>query len=93
VPAHHFQRNTHHRAAERKAPFAFLVPQNRFRFFGKKIADGAARFYSRWSQRRSRSSMVIEEATKFIDIDRFCLSPQCGFASAEEGNILAEREQ
>jgi hypothetical protein len=23
----------------------------------------------------------IDEATKFIDIDRLCLSPQCGFAS------------
>jgi 5-methyltetrahydropteroyltriglutamate--homocysteine methyltransferase len=31
----------------------------------------------------------IEEATKFIDLDRLCLSPQCGFASAEESNILA----
>jgi 5-methyltetrahydropteroyltriglutamate--homocysteine methyltransferase len=35
----------------------------------------------------------IEEATKFIDLDRLCLSPQCGFASTEEGNILAEHEQ
>jgi 5-methyltetrahydropteroyltriglutamate--homocysteine methyltransferase len=32
----------------------------------------------------------IEEATKFVDIDQFCLSPQCGFASTEEGNILTE---
>jgi 5-methyltetrahydropteroyltriglutamate--homocysteine methyltransferase len=23
----------------------------------------------------------IEEATKFVDLDRLCLSPQCGFAS------------
>jgi 5-methyltetrahydropteroyltriglutamate--homocysteine methyltransferase len=35
----------------------------------------------------------IEEATKFTDLDRLCLSPQCGFASTEEGNILAEHEQ
>jgi 5-methyltetrahydropteroyltriglutamate--homocysteine methyltransferase len=35
----------------------------------------------------------IEEAAKFIDIDRLCLSPQCGFASTEEGNILGEDEQ
>jgi len=27
----------------------------------------------------------IEQATKFIDPDRLCLSPQCGFASTEEG--------
>src|ERR1700728_309684 len=35
----------------------------------------------------------IEEAAKFADLDRLCLSPQCGFASTEEGNILAEDEQ
>jgi 5-methyltetrahydropteroyltriglutamate--homocysteine methyltransferase len=35
----------------------------------------------------------IERATKYIDLDQLCLSPQCGFASTEEGNILAEDEQ
>jgi 5-methyltetrahydropteroyltriglutamate--homocysteine methyltransferase len=35
----------------------------------------------------------IEEATKFIALEQLCLSPQCGFASTEEGNILAEDEQ
>jgi methionine synthase II (cobalamin-independent) len=35
----------------------------------------------------------IDEAAKFIDLDQLCLSPQCGFASTEEGNILAEDEQ
>ncbi len=35
----------------------------------------------------------IEEATKYVDLDQLCLSPQCGFASTEEGNILAEDEQ
>ncbi len=35
----------------------------------------------------------IEEAAKFTDLDQLCLSPQCGFASTEEGNILAEDEQ
>ena len=35
----------------------------------------------------------IEEATKYVDLDQFCLSPQCGFASTEEGNVLAEDEQ
>jgi 5-methyltetrahydropteroyltriglutamate--homocysteine methyltransferase len=35
----------------------------------------------------------IEEAAKFADIDQLCLSPQCGFASTEEGNTLAEDEQ
>jgi 5-methyltetrahydropteroyltriglutamate--homocysteine methyltransferase len=35
----------------------------------------------------------IEEAAKFTDLDQLCLSPQCGFASTEEGNILAEEEE
>ena len=35
----------------------------------------------------------IEEATKFVALDQLCLSPQCGFASTEEGNVLAEDEQ
>jgi len=35
----------------------------------------------------------IEEAAKFTDLDQLCLSPQCGFASTEEGNTLAEEQQ
>ena len=35
----------------------------------------------------------IDEATKFVPLEQLCLSPQCGFASTEEGNVLAEDEQ
>jgi 5-methyltetrahydropteroyltriglutamate--homocysteine methyltransferase len=35
----------------------------------------------------------IDEAAKFAPLDQLCLSPQCGFASTEEGNLLAEEEQ
>jgi 5-methyltetrahydropteroyltriglutamate--homocysteine methyltransferase len=35
----------------------------------------------------------IDEASNYIALDQLCLSPQCGFASTEEGNILAEDEQ
>lgn len=35
----------------------------------------------------------IKEATKYIPLDRICLSPQCGFASTEEGNKITEEEQ
>ena len=35
----------------------------------------------------------IEEATKFAALDQLALSPQCGFASTEEGNVLVEEEQ
>jgi 5-methyltetrahydropteroyltriglutamate--homocysteine methyltransferase len=35
----------------------------------------------------------VEEATKYASLDQLCLSPQCGFASTEEGNVLSEDEQ
>jgi 5-methyltetrahydropteroyltriglutamate--homocysteine methyltransferase len=35
----------------------------------------------------------VEAASKYVPFDRLCLSPQCGFASTEEGNILTEDEQ
>lgn len=35
----------------------------------------------------------IKEASKYIPLERLCLSPQCGFASTEEGNKLTEEEQ
>nr|WP_050901095.1 5-methyltetrahydropteroyltriglutamate--homocysteine S-methyltransferase [Lentibacillus jeotgali] len=35
----------------------------------------------------------INEAAHFVDLNQLCLSPQCGFASTEEGNILTEEQQ
>jgi 5-methyltetrahydropteroyltriglutamate--homocysteine methyltransferase len=35
----------------------------------------------------------LDEAGKYTDIEQLALSPQCGFASTEEGNVLAEDEQ
>jgi 5-methyltetrahydropteroyltriglutamate--homocysteine methyltransferase len=35
----------------------------------------------------------IDEAAKFCPLDQLALSPQCGFASTEEGNTLTEDEQ
>ncbi|WP_438297723.1 5-methyltetrahydropteroyltriglutamate--homocysteine S-methyltransferase [Sporosarcina sp. FA15] len=35
----------------------------------------------------------IAEATKYVPLDQLCLSPQCGFASTEEGNQLTEEQQ
>ena len=35
----------------------------------------------------------LEEAQAFAPLEQFCLSPQCGFASTEEGNVLSEEEQ
>jgi len=35
----------------------------------------------------------IDEAAKFAPLGQIAVSPQCGFASTEEGNVLAEDEQ
>jgi 5-methyltetrahydropteroyltriglutamate--homocysteine methyltransferase len=35
----------------------------------------------------------IDEASKFVPLERLALSPQCGFASTEAGNALTEDEQ
>lgn len=35
----------------------------------------------------------LEEAAKYVDISQICLSPQCGFASTEEGNSITPAEQ
>jgi 5-methyltetrahydropteroyltriglutamate--homocysteine methyltransferase len=35
----------------------------------------------------------IEEASKYVDVDQLCLSPQCGFASTMEGNDLSYEQE
>ena len=35
----------------------------------------------------------IREASQYVPLERLCLSPQCGFASTEEGNKLTEEEE
>ena len=35
----------------------------------------------------------IDDATAYVDLDRLALSPQCGFASVVEGNLITEQTQ
>ncbi|WP_288744994.1 5-methyltetrahydropteroyltriglutamate--homocysteine S-methyltransferase [uncultured Enterococcus sp.] len=35
----------------------------------------------------------IQEATEYVPLANLCISPQCGFASTEEGNKLTEEQQ
>src|SRR3954471_11482703 len=35
----------------------------------------------------------IEEASQYVDLDQLCLSPQCGFSSTVEGNVLTGEQQ
>ena len=45
------------------------------------------------SQPQQDSIQIIEEATKFIDIEQLALSPQCGFASTVAGNPISLEDQ
>ena len=35
----------------------------------------------------------IDAASKFVPLEQLALSPQCGFASTEEGNLLSQEQQ
>ena len=35
----------------------------------------------------------IDEAARYVPLEQLCLSPQCGFASTIEGNLLTPAEQ
>ena len=35
----------------------------------------------------------IQEATRYVPLEQLCLSPQCGFSSTEEGNVLTDEDQ
>ena len=35
----------------------------------------------------------IEAASRFLPLEQLAISPQCGFASTEEGNLLSEEQQ
>jgi 5-methyltetrahydropteroyltriglutamate--homocysteine methyltransferase len=64
-----------------------LVPK------GKTVVLGLVTSKSGGLERKDELKRRIDEAAKFVDVDQLCLSPQCGFASTEEGNILSEDEQ
>jgi 5-methyltetrahydropteroyltriglutamate--homocysteine methyltransferase len=60
---------------------------------GKTVVLGLVTSKSGTLENKDEIKRRIDEATKFIALDQLCLSPQCGFASTEEGNVLAEDEQ
>jgi len=60
---------------------------------GKTIVLGLVTSKSGRLESKDDLKRRIDQAAKFIPLEQLCLSPQCGFASTEEGNILAEEEQ
>ena len=49
---------------------------------------------SKTGQLEDKQSIIerIREATDYLPVNQLCLSPQCDFASTEEGNLLTEEE-
>jgi 5-methyltetrahydropteroyltriglutamate--homocysteine methyltransferase len=35
----------------------------------------------------------IDQASRFVPLENLALSPQCGFASTAEGNLISEEQQ
>jgi 5-methyltetrahydropteroyltriglutamate--homocysteine methyltransferase len=68
-------------------PLRFLPKGN------KKIVLGLVTTKSGEMESRDELKQRIEEASKFVDIDQLCLSPQCGFSSNAIGNIISVQEQ
>src|SRR3954467_11055250 len=60
---------------------------------GKIIVLGLVTTKTGQLESRDELRRRIDEAAKLVDIEQLALSPQCGFASTEEGNVLAEEEQ
>ena len=56
----------------------------------KQIVLGLVTSKSGTLEKKDDIKKRIDEATKFVALDQLCLSPQCGFASTEEGNVLTE---
>lgn len=62
-------------------PLRFVPP-------GKRVVLGLVTSKRGELEDKDALKRRIEEASKFIDVDQLCISPQCGFASSEEGNLL-----
>lgn len=68
------------------SPLRFLAP-------GKQVVLGIISSKIEVLEDKAEVINRIKEATQYVDINNICISPQCGFASTEEGNILTEEEQ
>lgn len=64
-----------------------LLPKNKHAVLGIMTSKTGA------LESKDQLKRRLDEASKFTSLDQLCLSPQCGFASTEEGNLLAEEEQ
>lgn len=60
---------------------------------GQKVVLGLMTSKTAELEDKERLKSRIKEASKYVPLEQICLSPQCGFASTEEGNVLTEDQQ
>ena len=64
-----------------------LVPR------GKTVVLGLVTTKAGALERKDDLLRRIEEASRYVPLENLALSPQCGFASVAEGNLLSDDEQ
>ncbi len=67
-------------------PLRFVPP-------GKQVVLGLVTTKHATLESKDELKARIEEASRHLDIEQLCLSPQCGFSSTVEGNDLTIEEQ
>ncbi|MGH3322476.1 MAG: 5-methyltetrahydropteroyltriglutamate--homocysteine S-methyltransferase [Streptosporangiaceae bacterium] len=67
-------------------PLRFVPP-------GKSVALGLVTTKSPVLEDKDTLKRRIDAASKYVPLERLSLSPQCGFSSTEEGNVLTPDEQ
>jgi 5-methyltetrahydropteroyltriglutamate--homocysteine methyltransferase len=60
---------------------------------GKTVVLGLVTSKSGELESKDEIKRRIGEACRYLPLDQLCLSPQCGFASTEEGNLLSQDQQ
>jgi 5-methyltetrahydropteroyltriglutamate--homocysteine methyltransferase len=68
------------------APLEYLAP-------GKVAVLGLVTTKTPKLESKDELKRRIDEASKYVPLDRLALSPQCGFASTIEGNPLTEEDE
>lgn len=60
---------------------------------GKKVVLGIVT--SKRPELEDKEELIkrIKDAANYIPLENICISPQCGFSSTEEGNVLTEEDQ
>jgi 5-methyltetrahydropteroyltriglutamate--homocysteine methyltransferase len=67
-------------------PLRFLPP-------GKLVVLGLVTTKRPELEAKDELKRRIEQASRYVDTDQLCLSPQCGFASTVEGNALTQDDE